>query len=141
MNLSYKELAGLANILVRHTIGFGVLEVLLQDPNLQDIMVNAPISLSPIFVKHNDFDECVTNLIPSSEDADSWAAKFRMISGRALDEANPVLDTNLELNGVSARVAIIQHPLSISVLIEGLINEDVIKSFKFSSTSKSAFKL
>lgn len=112
INLSFSELTKLADILVRHTIGFGILEVLLQDTNLQDIMVNAPVSLSPIFVKHNEFDECITNLIPSQEDANSWAAKFRMTSGRALDEANPILDTNLELDGISARVAIIQQPLS-----------------------------
>jgi len=112
VNLSHGDLMKLANILVRHTIGFGVLEVLLEDEMLQDIMVNAPVSLSPVFVRHNDFDECVTNLVPSREDADSWAAKFRMISGRALDEANPILDTNLELSGISARVAIIQQPLS-----------------------------
>ena len=112
VKIGYEDLTKLANILVRYTIGFGVLEVLLQDENLQDLMVNAPVSLSPIFVRHNDFDECVTNLIPSQEDADSWAAKFRMASGRALDEANPVLDTNLELKDVSARVAIIQQPLS-----------------------------
>lgn len=110
--LSYGDLIKLSNILVRHTIGYGVLEVLLEDSNLQDIMVNAPVSLSPIFVRHNDFDECITNLIPSQEDANSWAAKFRMSSGRALDEANPVLDTSLELNNISARVAIIQQPLS-----------------------------
>jgi archaeal flagellar protein FlaI len=116
VNLSYGEMNKLANILVRHTIGFGVLEVLLQDSNLQDIMVNAPVSLSPVFVKHNDFGECVSNLIPSMEDADSWAAKFRMASGRALDEANPILDTNLELGETSARVAIIQQPLSASGL-------------------------
>ena len=112
IKLSYGDLGNLSKILVRHTIGFGVIEVLLQDEALQDIMVNAPVSLSPIFVLHNDYGECVSNLIPSQEDADSWAAKFRMISGRALDEANPVLDTNLEVNGVGARVAIIQRPLS-----------------------------
>ncbi|MDH3324360.1 MAG: type II/IV secretion system ATPase subunit, partial [Candidatus Peregrinibacteria bacterium] len=112
INLSFGDLTKLANILVRHTIGFGILEVLLEDSDLQDIMVNAPVSLSPIFVRHNEFDECVTNLIPSQEDANSWAAKFRMTSGRALDEANPILDTNLELNKISARVAIIQQPLS-----------------------------
>jgi len=112
ITLSFAELTCLATILVRHTIGFGVLEVLLQDENLQDIMVNAPVSLSPIFTLHNEFNECVTNLVPSQEDADSWAAKFRMLSGRALDEANPILDTNLELGGVGARVAIIQQPLS-----------------------------
>jgi len=112
VNLGYEDLIKLAKILVRHTIGFGILEVLLQDDNLQDIMVNAPVSLSKIFVKHNEHGECVTNIIPSAEDADSWAAKFRVSSGRALDEANPILDTNLDLEGFSARVAIIQQPLS-----------------------------
>ena len=112
INLKYEDLVKLAKILVRHTIGFGILEVLLQDENLQDIMVNAPVSLSPIFALHNEFGECVTNLIPSKEDADSWAAKFRVASGRALDEANPILDTNLDLQDFSARVAIIQQPLS-----------------------------
>ncbi|MCH7850978.1 MAG: type II/IV secretion system ATPase subunit, partial [Nanoarchaeota archaeon] len=102
----------LASILVRHTIGFGILEVLLQDENLQDLMVNAPVSLSSIFIKHNEYGECVTNVIPSQEDADSWAAKFRVSSGRALDEANPILDTSLTLEDFSARVAIIQQPLS-----------------------------
>ena len=112
VSLGYEDLKKLARILVRHTIGFGVLEILLQDEDLQDIMVNAPVGQSNIFARHNEFDECVTNLVPSVEDADSWAAKFRMSSGRALDEANPILDTNLDLIDFSARVAIIQQPLS-----------------------------
>jgi archaeal flagellar protein FlaI len=112
INLSYSDVTKLSKILVRHTIGFGVIEVLLEDENLQDIVVNAPVSLSPVFIRHNEFGECITNIIPSQEDADSWATKFRMISGRALDEANPILDTNLELRDIGARVAIIQQPLS-----------------------------
>lgn len=112
INLNYSDIVKLSKILVRHTIGFGVVEVLLEDENLQDIVVNAPVSLSPVFIRHNEFGECVTNIIPSQEDADSWATKFRMISGRALDEANPILDTNLELKDIGARVAIIQQPLS-----------------------------
>tara|TARA_Y100000310_G_scaffold294100_1_gene324291 strand:- start:422 stop:2686 length:2265 start_codon:yes stop_codon:yes gene_type:complete len=112
MKISYNDLNKLANILVRHTIGFGIIEVLLQDKFLQDIIINAPVSLSPVFVRHNEFDECETNLIPSQEDAESWAAKFRMLSGRALDEANPILDTSLFLGNMGARVAIIQQPLS-----------------------------
>src|SRR3970040_1648971 len=66
----------------------------------------------PIFVRHQDFDECLTNIIPSQEDIDSWAAKFRLISGRPLDEANPILDTQLEIVKIRARIAIIQRPLS-----------------------------
>ncbi|MDO8517472.1 MAG: ATPase, T2SS/T4P/T4SS family [Nanoarchaeota archaeon] len=112
VKLNYSELGVLATILVRYTIGFGILEVLLQDEKLQDIVINSPVSLSRIFVRHNDFDECSTNLIPSQEDAESWAAKFRVSSGRALDEANPILDTNLVLNELKARVSIVQNPLS-----------------------------
>lgn len=112
MKLSYSDLNKLANILVRHTIGFGLIEILLQDKNIQDIVLNAPISQNCIFLRHSKFDECQTNITPSMEDASSWAAKFRMISGRPLDEANPILDSDLNLGKVRARVAIIQQPLS-----------------------------
>lgn len=110
--LDYKTLNLLATILVRHTIGFGLVEVLLQDKNLQDISLNSPIPQVPIYVRHNDYHECTTNILPSQEDADSWAAKFRLISGRPLDEANPILDTQLEIGNLRARIAIIQNPLS-----------------------------
>jgi archaeal flagellar protein FlaI len=120
IKLNYQELNKLARILVRHTIGFGLIEVLLQDSQLQDIVLNAPISSNPIFLRHQEFDECITNIIPSREDVDSWAAKFRMTSGRPLDEANPILDTDLSLGSVRARVAIIQQPLSPSGLAYAL---------------------
>jgi flagellar protein FlaI len=112
IKLNYSDLNKLATILVRHTIGFGLIEVLLQDKKLHDIVLNAPISLTNIFVKHQDYDECSTNILPSQEDVNSWAAKFRMISGRPLDEANPILDTQLEIGKIRARIAIIQRPLS-----------------------------
>lgn len=116
IRLDYDELNKLAKILVRHTIGFGLIEVLLHDKLLQDIVLNAPISANPIYLRHSEFDECVTNIIPSKEDADSWAAKFRMSSGRPLDEANPILDTDLSLGEFRARIAVIQQPLSPSGL-------------------------
>ena len=110
--INYSELNLLATILVRHTVGFGVIEVLLQDKRIQDIFLNAPISLTPAFIRHQDYDECSTNIIPSQEDIDSWAAKFRLISGRPLDEANPILDTQLEIGSIRARIAVVQRPLS-----------------------------
>ncbi|MGY4884690.1 MAG: ATPase, T2SS/T4P/T4SS family [Nanobdellota archaeon] len=112
IRLDYSALNTLSAILVRHTIGWGVVEVLLQDKNLQDISLNAPIPQTPIFVRHQDYDECITNVLPSQEDADSWAAKFRMVSGRPLDEANPILDTQLEIGNLRARISIVQQPLS-----------------------------
>lgn len=112
IKLDYSSLNKLSSILVRHTIGFGIVEVLLQDKNLQDISLNAPIPQTPIFVRHQEYDQCTTNILPSQEDADSWAAKFRMISGRPLDEANPILDTQVEIGTLRARISIVQQPLS-----------------------------
>jgi len=112
IEVSYEEAEELAKILVRYTVGFGLIEVLLKDKKIQDITVNGPIGETPIFVLHEDYGDCVTNIIPSSEDAEGWATRFRLISGRSLDEANPVLDTGLVLPGVRARVAVITNPLN-----------------------------
>ncbi|OIO40682.1 hypothetical protein AUJ10_02460 [Candidatus Pacearchaeota archaeon CG1_02_31_27] len=112
LKINYTKLNKLAEILVRHTIGFGLVEVALQDEKVQDLIINSPPGQVPMFLRHEDYDECDTNIIPSFEDVDSWAAKFRMLSGRPLDEANPILDTELILPKSRSRVAIIQQPLS-----------------------------
>ncbi len=112
INLNYRELTKLARILVRQTIGFGPIEILLLDTNLQDVFLNSPVGQNPIFVRHGKYGDCVTNILPSYEDADSWAAKLRLQSGRPLDEANPILDTDLFFGKIRARVAAIQRPLS-----------------------------
>lgn len=107
-----KEIKEMTDILVRYTTGFGVLEILLNDDKLQDIYINSPIGTTPIYVHHDDYEECETNLIPTREDAESWATRFRLFSGRPLDEANPVLDTELLVPGGRARVAAITRTLS-----------------------------
>jgi flagellar protein FlaI len=112
MNLSIDELESLTGILNRYTSGLGVLELLLADPKVQDVYINSPIGESPIYLTHEDFEDCETNLIPTKEEAESWATRFRIQSGRPLDEANPVLDTETEVEGGRARVAVIQENLS-----------------------------
>ena len=112
VKMNYKELDELTNVLVRYTVGFGLLEVLLQDEKIQDITINGPIGITPIFIVHQDYDECFTNIMPSAEDAENWATKFRILSGRPLDEANPILDTELTIPGARARVAIVGRPLN-----------------------------
>ena len=112
INLSYEDSGKLADILVRYTIGFGLIEVLLSDPKVQDVSVNGPIGETPIFIVHQDHGDCVTNITPSATDGESWATKFRIISGRPLDEANPILDTELVVPSFRARVSIITFPLN-----------------------------
>ena len=110
--LSPEKVDQLTSILTRYTAGLGILEILLADQKLQDIYVNAPVGSLPIYVIHADYGECQANLIPTKDDVESWATRFRLKSGRPLDEANPVLDTSAEVPGGRARVAIVTRNLS-----------------------------
>lgn len=112
ITLTNKETKKLASILVRYSVGFGLIEVLLQDDSVQDISINSPMGQVPIYLVHNKYDDCVTNIIPTKKESESWASKLRMISGRPLDEADPILDTELELPGASTRVSVITNPLN-----------------------------
>ncbi|MFZ8830406.1 MAG: ATPase, T2SS/T4P/T4SS family [Candidatus Aenigmatarchaeota archaeon] len=110
--ISPREIEELSEILVRYTVGFGVLEILLADDKIQDIYVNAPPGKLPVFINHADYGECETNLIVTPEEAEAWATRFRLYSGRPLDEANPVLDTEITLPVGRARVAAVTRTLS-----------------------------
>jgi len=111
IRLREKEKKELAKVLVRHTVGFGLIEILLEDKNIQDIVVNSPMGRIPMFIVHGEFGDCTTNIIPTIPEGESWASKLRMLSGRPLDEANPILDTELVLPHARARAAAITKPL------------------------------
>ncbi|MBW2977665.1 Flp pilus assembly complex ATPase component TadA [Candidatus Woesearchaeota archaeon] len=112
IRLRERETDELAEILVRYTVGFGLIEVLLQDPKIQDVTINSPMGLTPMFIVHAEYGDCTTNIVPTTPESESWASKLRMISGRPLDEANPILDTEIEIPGARARVGIIAPPLN-----------------------------
>ena len=114
--LSQAEVEELARVLLRYTVGFGLIEILLQDPKIQDVSINSPMGEAPIFIVHQDFDDCQTNIIPTAAEAESWATKLRLMSGRPLDEANPILDTELKIPGMTSRVAAVTQPLNPSGL-------------------------
>jgi archaeal flagellar protein FlaI len=111
--LAEADLKELTKILIRYTVGFGLVEVLLEDAKIQDVTFNSPAGQTSLFLVHQEFGECKTNIIPSISDSESWASKLRLISGRPLDEANPILDTEIEIPGVArARVGVISEPLN-----------------------------
>ena len=116
IGLKQKDLNELTQILVRYTIGFGLIEVLLSDEKIQDVTINSPMGHIPMFIVHADYGECRTNIIPTPAESESWASKLRLISARPLDEANPILDTEIDLPGARARVSVIAPPLNPSGL-------------------------
>lgn len=112
VKLSKKEIDELSNVLVRYTVGFGLIETLLEDEKIQDISINSPANKTPIFITHSDFEDCKTNIIPEQDEVEGWGSRLRMISGKPLDASNPILDTEIETPAARARVSVIGKPLN-----------------------------
>ncbi len=106
--ISPPELGRLAEHLARYTAGLGVIEILLADEKVQDIYVDAPVGTTPVHIYHRDYEECLTNIFLTPDEAESLISRFRAVSGRPFSEADPVLDLNLG----EVRITAVGRPLS-----------------------------
>ncbi len=108
VNLDREQIRTLSKILTKYTAGLGLIETLLSDRKIQDIYVDAPVGQNPIYVHHQEYEECFTNAYLTPEDAQILTSRFRAISGRPFSESSPSLD----LNWNNIRIAAIKNPLS-----------------------------
>ena len=113
------QLAGarrLAGVLARYPAGLGITEYFLEDPNVQDVYMDAPAHLNPVYVTLGGLADprargrCRTNVSLGAGDAESLLSRFRFGSGRPFSEARPYLETDIQ--GYSTRVTVIGKPLS-----------------------------
>lgn len=107
--LDSQHITQLATIFAQYTAGLGIIEDVLNDPNIQDVYVNAPVQNNPLHVVLNG-DEYTTNIFLSYQDIDALSSRFRSMSGRPFSEATPVLDTHLP--SFQTRIAAISQPLT-----------------------------
>jgi len=110
IKLDKEEVKELAEIVARYTVGYGILEILLNDRKLTDIYLDSPIGMKALYVVHSDYGQCQTNIIYTEEEASALVSKMRAMSGRPFDEMHPVLDFDLE--ELETRVAVIGRPLA-----------------------------
>ncbi len=96
----------LQKIILRHTIGYGVIEPMLADENVQDVYVDSSSAL--VHMVHSKFGECITNVHMSKDGIEKLSTRLRAISGRPMDASSPVLHAEIEEFGV--RVAGITEP-------------------------------
>jgi len=108
--VSPREMGDLSKVVARYTVGYGILEILLNDRKVTDIYLDAPIGGKPIYLVHSDYGQCQTNVTFTENEANSLVSKLRAMSARPFDEAHPVLD--FDLQDLETRVAVIGPPLS-----------------------------
>ncbi len=106
----------LAATLGRYTAGYGVIEHLLTDPLVQDVFVDAPADVNPVYVLLGGTGNstiphrCRTNIRLSQPEVDGLVARLRHASGRPFSESRPYLEHDLE--ELNSRVTVIGRPLS-----------------------------
>jgi len=82
--------------LFRDTIGYGKIESLMRDPNIEDISCDG-VGV-PVYVFHRNalYGEMPTNIIfDTKEELDSFVMKLAQKSGRTISVATPLLDATL----------------------------------------------
>ena len=78
----------------REIAGFGPINILMMDPNLEDISCNG-VGL-PIYVYHRKYESMPTNLVfQHAEDLDSFVIKLAHMAGKHISVAFPTLDVTL----------------------------------------------
>jgi len=99
----------LFDILLRYTVGFGVLEVLFADDFLQDVYIDSPGN-SAIHVFHEKYEECQTNVFVQIDELEKLSSKLRIISKRPFDSSHPIL--NATIPHLNVRASGIREPLT-----------------------------
>ena len=106
----------LCDVVVRYTIGLGIFELLLEDPRLEDIYIDAPCDKNRIYVTldnvsgYNTHMRCRTNLIASEREIRNLINTLMRDSGLPYCELSPVMETNMCNN--QARATIVGYPMS-----------------------------
>ncbi|SFM58628.1 type II/IV secretion system ATPase subunit [Methanolobus profundi] len=80
--------------IVRDYVGYGEIDVLMRDPNLEDISCDGPNT--PIYIYHKEYNSIPSNIEFESDDIlDSFAIRIAQICGRHISIARPLLDATM----------------------------------------------
>lgn len=80
--------------ITRDMVGFGPLEVIMNDPNVEDVSIDG--TGKPLYVWHKKYESLKTNLIFQKEkDLDDTIIRLVHMSGKHISTAYPIVDATL----------------------------------------------
>jgi type IV secretory pathway ATPase VirB11/archaellum biosynthesis ATPase/intein/homing endonuclease len=94
MKISPDSYRKIAYYFTRDYIKLGKIEVLMNDPRIEDISCDGP--KIPLFIWHRDYESIPTNVMfKSDEELNTFASKLAYVSGKHISIANPIVDATL----------------------------------------------
>lgn len=110
------EFERICDIVYRYSVGLGVFDILLADPKLEDIYIDAPCDRNRIHVtmsgigRTNSHVRCRTNLVVDRREVNNLVNVLKRESGLPFCESNPVLETDMRQQ--AARATVVGYPMS-----------------------------
>jgi type IV secretory pathway ATPase VirB11/archaellum biosynthesis ATPase len=110
------QMEKMSDIVYRYSVGLGVFDILLADPKLEDIYIDAPCDRNRIHVTMrglnggNTHVRCRTNLIVDRREVDNLINVLKRESGLPFCESSPVLETDMKAQ--EARATVVGYPMS-----------------------------
>lgn len=98
----------LLDAVIRNTLGLGVLDIILRDPRVEDVYIDAPCQQTRVYLTLNQaaadhvFGRCETNVIVSEKEMTGLIGRLKYRSGRPFSRSSPVLETDIGQAGVRA---------------------------------------
>jgi pilus assembly protein CpaF len=105
--LSARSRAGIAELILRDTVGLGPLEELMADPLVEDVMVNGP---DEVYVERAGRIERTEVRFPSEQALRDAIERILTPLGRRIDELSPMVDARLD---DGSRVNAVIPPLAV----------------------------
>lgn len=89
-----KEKEKLMYFVRRNLLGYGFIDVLMNDPNIEDVSCDGPNV--PVFIYHRRFESMETNLVSEGESPlESYIIRLAQRCGKHISVAQPLLDATL----------------------------------------------
>ncbi|WP_400236458.1 ATPase, T2SS/T4P/T4SS family [Methanomethylophilus alvi] len=116
VNAMEEQMERMCDIVYRYSVGLGVFDILLSDPKLEDIYVDAPCDRNRIHVtmsgvgESNSHVRCRTNLVVDRREVDNLINVLKRESGLPFCESSPVLETDMKAH--DARATVVGYPMS-----------------------------
>lgn len=80
--------------IVRNYVGYGDIDILMRDPNIEDISCDGPDT--PLYIYHREYNSIPSNIMfPDDDMLDSFAIRIAQICGRHVSIARPLLDATM----------------------------------------------
>ena len=111
-----EERALLSRICAQYSTGYGAIEHLLRDERVQDIYIDSPTEINPVYVSLGGAMDpdlqgtYPTNIYLTDGELSRLVSILRFTSGRPFSEAHPVLECDMKLH--NSRATAVGPPLS-----------------------------